>query len=145
MSDNSVKKWAQSVTNLSETVLPVEKKKKKSTFALDINVLVIFRELPVVGSLGGNQHGLGGEHEQQHFLQVLTGLCSKNIAAAYRADVDDDLIKKRSLAHLGRYAETCALTHGCKTRPGSLFRVPCKSSEKWGREAGVRRQIYCSV
>lgn len=46
-------------------------------FRMWMTLFPFCRELPLVWSVGGNQHWFGSQPEQQHFLQVLTSLHSK--------------------------------------------------------------------
>lgn len=43
-----------------------------SAVCVVLRSVLFFRKLPAVWSVGGNQHRPGGQHEQQHFLQVST-------------------------------------------------------------------------
>lgn len=54
-----MKKWAQSVTNLSETVLPVEKKKKKNLLLHLTSMFSLFSEnFPLSDLLAETSTGL---------------------------------------------------------------------------------------
>lgn len=47
------------------------------------------RELPLVWSVGGNQHRFGSQPEQQHFLQVLASLSCKQANSSANGHVPD--------------------------------------------------------
>lgn len=110
-------------------------------FTRDLMVLSIFRELPSIGSLGGNQHGFGGEHEQQHFLQVLTGSLLKQHTVTCKWVWTMTWLKAISCALSLRPRTFCVNSQGASRKA-----VLCKSSEqkgrKQGRKTGFRGQIY---
>lgn len=147
LSDNSVRQWTQPVTDHSETVLPVGTK-RKSTFAINTRHHAsrylqrtsrcriswrkparVWRRAWATALPAGTDRFTLEEHRVQE-------------------DMNDDLIESDSSY---TRVNTKTLLHQCapakhNQEACSVLGAKAVSRErKWGRKAGVRRQIYCSV